>query len=270
MPIDNPGSPGTWTNSNANNGQAGGGGGGWLSDMANGLSNAIGLGNIINGPPKLPVNPYQSQWDALLNQLRDQANGIGPSVAQQQYRQAQQQAMGSMISLSHGRGPGAARLATQGMTQIGEGETSGLALAKTQEMMAAKQAYEQALAAASSQAGAAQLAQFQANQNTPSGGKQLLGDAAQVAAIVAMMHGKPPPNVAGSGGPDGTGVGSNPTNMTGMTEGSPEGGLFTWAGQQQPQGVGMPGYPGTTPGYGATPYGRAQVDAGYFGGMPGY
>lgn len=143
------------------------------------------------------ANPYQQGWDSLIGQLQAQSQGMGPSLADSQYRAAHQDALASQLALSRGRGPGAARQGMMNMGRMGQGLAQGAAQARLQEQLAA----QQALAGAMSSAGQADFQRAYANQNAytgvmnnmiaqPTGFESAMGMAAQGAGAYAMM--KPP------------------------------------------------------------------------------
>ena len=102
------------------------------------------LGAMLQGR-----NPFAGQeWNPLIQQLQQQASGQGPSMAEQQYRQASQQTMSGLQSLSRGSGsPGAAREAMLQQARVGQGMAQGVTQARTQEMLGAQGNLAQALGA---------------------------------------------------------------------------------------------------------------------------
>jgi len=122
----------------------GAGVGGALGLGASALS-ALGIGGG-DDTPQLQADPYAKYYNDLIAQLR---SNNGPSLAAQQYNQANQQAINNMLMMSHGRGAGAARQAQMGMGQAGQGLAAGSAMAATRERMAQQQQLLAAIQAAS-------------------------------------------------------------------------------------------------------------------------
>lgn len=141
-------------------------------------------------------DPHADQQNALIQMLMQQAQGQGPSVAQQEYRNANQDAMHNQMAMSRGRGAGAMRNAGMEMGQINGGLANGLALARTREMMAAQQGLQSSLTAAGQmdfqRASANQQMYANALQSmmTQGGiGQSLAGLAGQGIGAYAMLRG---------------------------------------------------------------------------------
>lgn len=128
------------------------------------LGNGIGLlkGSSTNMNPTLPhfdedrgrlggmldgQSAFAGQeWGGLIKQLQDRAAGVGPSLAEQQYRAASQNTTSALGSMSRGSAsPGAARQALIQQGRVGQGMAAGVATARTEEQMGATQALTQAL-----------------------------------------------------------------------------------------------------------------------------
>lgn len=102
------------------------------------------LGGMMDGR-----SPFAGgEWGSLISQLQATAAGTGPSVAQDAYRNAQQDSRSALGSMARGSAsPGAARAAMMQQGRIGQGMASGLATARTQEMLGAQGALTSALGA---------------------------------------------------------------------------------------------------------------------------
>lgn len=172
-----------------------------------GFGNAAGFGQFLtnafaNSPQAmaqkyayLGANPYQGGWDALIGQLRQQASGQGPSLAAQQYQQANQTAMANQLAMARaGRSPGAAYNASNNMNALNQGLSAGVAQARTQEQLGS----QQALAGALSGAGNADLQRALANQQAywsmiqqknaqPSDFEKVMGVGSQLLGMGALM-----------------------------------------------------------------------------------
>lgn len=83
-------------------------------------------------------DPYRGDWSSLIAQLQAQARGEGPSLAEQQYRAAQQDTVSALTSQGRASGSaGAGRMAAQRIGQAGQGLAQGVAQARTAEQMGA-------------------------------------------------------------------------------------------------------------------------------------
>lgn len=119
------------------------------------------LGNGTNMNPQLPYfeedrqrlgglmdghSPFAGQeWGGLINQLQNSASGKN-SIAEMQYRNASQDTVAGLGSLSRGSGSAAAgRQALIQQGRVGQGLAAGSALARGQEMQGAQTALTQAL-----------------------------------------------------------------------------------------------------------------------------
>jgi hypothetical protein len=141
--------------------------------------------------PQIGANPYLGQWNTLLGQLGQQANGQGPSLASQAFSQASAAGLRQQQSLAAGGSAGAARQAGMNMARINQGQAAGFANARLQEQMAARQALVQALQGAGNAWFQPQAANLQATMGTPTNGQMLLGTLGQVAGIGGMLFGGP-------------------------------------------------------------------------------
>jgi non-canonical (house-cleaning) NTP pyrophosphatase len=158
----------------------------WYNDVYNGLGDGLNwLGEqafgedgaykgaqdradkqLDSGGAYVGKGGYTGQWAALLEQLRRQAQGTGPSVAESQYRQANQDQSAAIGGLARASGrPGAIRSAMEQQQRLGQGLAQGSSLARLQEQLAGQQAYSGALGVASNQDLQRQLANSQAYQN---------------------------------------------------------------------------------------------------------
>lgn len=196
-------------------------------------------------------SPYKGSWDALINQLRQQASGAGPSLAVMQYQKANQQAMSNQLAMARSQGsPGAAYQASNNMGRIDEGMAQGSAQMRLQEQMAAQAQLANALGTVSGQ----DLQRQQANQQAylqilaeqlkqPSTFDQMAGITAKGLGAYAMMH----QGGSNNGGyqPFGAGVG-------GMSDDSLTAAPATPAAAQSGGG-------------GYSPFGNFNQPGGYFG-----
>lgn len=182
--------------------------GGGVLGIGNMISSGLGGPNLMDyitkKPPTIGANPYAADWNALITQLRSQANGTGPSLAELEYKRASQTALGQQAALSRGRSPGAARTAATNMSNISLGQAEGVTRARLAEQLQAQQALNAALAGASN----ADFQRAQANQQallqTPTQFQQLMGIGGQIAGMAGgMMGGAPPmPMMAPQGQPN--------------------------------------------------------------------
>ena len=136
-----------------------------------------GLGNTILGvasgqfigsqAPDIGTNPYQGDWQTLIQTLRDKAAGKGESVAGRDYMKANNDLMQQVAGLSHSGSAGATAAATGAAERLGENQVGGYARARAQEMAGAQDALTGALSGASSSWNQQQQLQLQkwAQQN---------------------------------------------------------------------------------------------------------
>ncbi len=88
------------------------------------------------------TNTTGRQWHELVQNQRAAALGQGPSLAQQQYRQAMGDTQAALQSAGRASGrPGAMRAAMQQQANLGQGMASGLMQAGLQERQQAEQSY---------------------------------------------------------------------------------------------------------------------------------
>lgn len=127
-------------------------------------------------------NPYLGTWSALIGQLMQQAQGKGPSLAQNAYRQASDDAMSGQMAMARNGGAGSARTAAYNMGHVQQGLAQGLAQARAQEQLGSYGALMSALGGAGTawfQPNAANLqsalAQQQIYAQQPSRGQQVTG-----------------------------------------------------------------------------------------------
>lgn len=138
-----------------------------IGGVAGGLYGLFGGGGD-DAPPPRPVNlPYfeedrarlgsmldgksafaGQEWGSLINQLQTRASGLGPSVAGNAYKQASQDSMNQLTSMSHNSsGPGAVRQAQLQAGHIQQGLAQGYSAAALHEQQANQSALAQALSA---------------------------------------------------------------------------------------------------------------------------
>jgi hypothetical protein len=102
------------------------------------------LGGMLNGQSAFAG----SEWGGLISQLQARANGGGPSVAGNAYKQASQDAMNNLASMSqNSASPGAARQALLQQGRIQQGMAQGYGAQAMQEQQANQSALSQALSA---------------------------------------------------------------------------------------------------------------------------
>lgn len=94
-------------------------------------------------------SPFASQdWNGLVSQLTARANGTGPSLAEQEYRNASGDQAAAFAGAAHGgASPASFRQAAIQQGQIGQGLASGVTQARTNEQTQAQGALAQALGA---------------------------------------------------------------------------------------------------------------------------
>lgn len=125
--------------SGASNGNNGAGNGGLIPNY--GKNNAL-MSGLLDGK-----TPFASgDWDGLIKQLTDRANGTGESLAKQNYNMASQNTTNSIASMARGSGsPGSSQEAMIQMGRVGQGQAAGLATAGTQEQQSAQEGLSKAL-----------------------------------------------------------------------------------------------------------------------------
>lgn len=189
---------------------------GTVGDMA---SDAADWWNKRNAP-QIGANPYQSNWNALVAQLTQQANGQGPSLAGNAYKQAQQTGMQNVLAMSRGGSAGAAQQGMQTLGRMNQGMAQGYSNARLQEQLAARQQLQAALAGAGNAWFQPQQANLQATMATPSNGQQLTGFVSQLASSIA-------PFMTGSPGGGATGYLGQPSTYGNQNPNAP-GGSSVW------------------------------------------
>jgi hypothetical protein len=169
-----------------------------LSDFWFGSGRGAAGSALSNGSQYqyIGANPYNDQQNALISQLQQMANGQGPSLAVQQYKAANQDAMANQLAMSRGRGAGAARNASVQMGQLGAGLAGGSAMARTREQMGAMGQLQNSLTSAGQmdfQRAAANQQMYQnalAQMMQQGGiGQSLAGLAGQGLGAYAMLRG---------------------------------------------------------------------------------
>lgn len=158
------------------------------------------------------ASPYVGDQNALIQQLRAQAEGRGPSLAEAQYRAAENDALAQQLAMSRGRGQGAARTAATQMGNIGQGLASGAGRLRLQEQQGAQGLLQGAISAGETSDFRRAAANQAAYQQALAGmmqqggiGQSLAGLGAQGLGAYAMLRG---PQMQGQGqGPGGTNSG---------------------------------------------------------------
>lgn len=92
-------------------------------------------------PPVAASDPFADQKRALLAQL----SADSPSVAEQQFREANARAIQNQAALARGRGPGAVRQAGIQGGQLAQGLQAGASQARAQEMLGRQGLHAQTL-----------------------------------------------------------------------------------------------------------------------------
>jgi hypothetical protein len=121
--------------------------------------------------PQIASNPYQSNWNSLIQQLTAQGNGQGPSLAGNAYKQAHQTGMQNVLAMSRSGSAGGAQAGMQTLGKMNQGLQQGYSNARLQEQMAARQQLQMALAGAGNAWFQPQQANLQATMATPSNGQ---------------------------------------------------------------------------------------------------
>ncbi len=140
------------------------------------------------------ANPYQGGWDTLIQQLQQQSNGQGPSLAGDAYKQANAQGMNNILSMSRGGSAGAVRQGQQQMGRMQQGMAFGYANARLQEQLAARAQLQGALGGAGQAWFQPQQANMAATNAAQSNGQKMLNFLQQNVATAAQFAG------AGGGG----------------------------------------------------------------------
>lgn len=187
----------------------------WLSSNK-GDNNASSDRDFINpylqqGNPYMAANsPYKQNYGALVSMLTDRANGNGPSIAGDAYKQAASDAQSRNLTMSYGSSPGSARAAIQQMGNMNQGLATGYASARNQEMIGAGNQ----LTGAINSADQSQMARDKANQDAwlrmlaerLGLTKAQMGGKTNMDIIGGMVQGAG--NAAGVGGSGGAGGGA--------------------------------------------------------------
>lgn len=154
-----------------------------------------GIGSAISSlwakpeTPQIGMNPYMSQWNTLISQLQQQADGKGPSLAGNAYREAQATGMNNVLAMSRGGSAGQARAGMQTIDKMNQGFNAGYSNARLQEQMAARQSLQAALAGAGNAWFQPQQANLQASMANQGGGFGAFVQ--QMAPIAATIFGGP-------------------------------------------------------------------------------
>lgn len=115
---------------------------------------------LDKGSPYVGASGQAGNYGALVNMLMQRANGGGPSVAGDAYKQAAADNQSRLQTMSYGSSPGAARAAIQQMGNVGQGLAQGYGAARNAEMVGATGQLTGAISAADN----SQLARDKANQ----------------------------------------------------------------------------------------------------------
>jgi len=171
---------------------------GWGTLIGGGIGLGYSLGEDLglwggDDTPKPITNPYQGDWDALIKQLQARASGQGPSLAEQQYKQAFGQGMSQLSGQAHSGSQADAYNATRAMGQMSMGMGQGVAQARLQEQLAAQQQLMSALGGASGAWMQPQALQMQQQQLQQQQAMQQMQAYATLAAGLGRLG-------AGSGG----------------------------------------------------------------------
>jgi hypothetical protein len=149
-------------------------GGGPYADAAGYAKDAYQWGQQRSNVPQIGPNPYQGDWTSLIRQLQATARGDGPSLAGNAYKQASDNTMRNMQSLSSGGSAGGAREAIGQMGRIGQGLAQGYSNARLQEQLATQQMLQGALTGGGNAWFQPQQANLQATMKTPTNMQQIL------------------------------------------------------------------------------------------------
>lgn len=104
------------------------------------------------GPkPRVEIaqNPYTGYYNQFLEQLKQQASGTGPSLAEGQYKANQGEALQQQMMMSRGRNPGASRQAAYAGGQMQQGLNANATNARLAEQMNNQNMYGNILNSAS-------------------------------------------------------------------------------------------------------------------------
>lgn len=173
-------------------------GGGLYGLGKNAYDNGKGWFNGRSNVPQIPQNPYLGNYNSLIGQLTQQANGQGPSVSQGVYQQAHDTGMHDVQSMARGGSAGAARAGMQQMGNMNMNLAQGYSNARLQEQLNAQQALSGVLGGASNAWFQPQSANLQATMGTQTNGQQLLALLQQLTQSGATLAQKGA--TAGAGG----------------------------------------------------------------------
>lgn len=137
-------------------------------------------------PTLVKDNPYGPQWDGLISQLQQQANGQGPSLAGEAYKQAQQTGMRNIQSMSRGGSAGAARAGMQNLGHMNQGLAQGYSNARLQEQLAARQMLQGALTSAQDDSFRRSKANVDILNNSKSKFESVMGFLGNMTKMLAM------------------------------------------------------------------------------------
>ena len=195
-------------------------GAGQYSGQRVAVGNTKGVGDYVEqaknwwndkNAPQIGANPYMSNWGALVSQLTQQANGKGPSLAGEAYKQAHQTGMQNVLAMSRSGSAGGAQAGMQTLGRMNQGLAQGYSNARLQEQLAARQQLQAALAGAGNAWFQPQQANLQATMATPSNGQQLTSFVSQLASSFAPFLGGGGGGGGGGGAPT-QGLGNNTIN----------------------------------------------------------
>jgi hypothetical protein len=125
----------------------------WSTNPQQDLMRQLGVAALRKPQDKytVPGNPYAGGYNDLIAQLSRQAQGIGPSLADAQYRQRSGEMLQQQLALGRGRSPGAARQASYAGAQAHQGLNQGAAQAALAERLGAQGLLGNVLGGASQQ-----------------------------------------------------------------------------------------------------------------------
>lgn len=109
------------------------------------------VGPLLGSSPMPNVggpNPYQGDWNTLIQQLRERSAGGGPSLAGDAYNTAYNQGENALAATSHSGRAGAAQMAATGGQNLTSQLASGYAKARNEEMIDNEDALSGALTGA--------------------------------------------------------------------------------------------------------------------------
>jgi hypothetical protein len=121
---------------------------GWGTAIGGALGGALGYFDDPAPPPTVGTNPYQADWNSLIQMLRARAMGQGGSTAGYDYLAANNRGQRQVAGLTAGGSPSGAMEGARAMEQMTENQAGGYARARAQEMSGASDALASALSGA--------------------------------------------------------------------------------------------------------------------------